>query len=94
MVPETEGKDTSTKDIEDKTRRRTIIPRSNNHTITNNHQQLSFVVALCLSQRVVSSPANSKRSIAYRITRVLTNDKFVMVFRRLEQSEYWINEYP
>ena len=55
-----------------------IVTRTNNHSIVNNEEQLAFVVILHLSEGV---DGLAQGSITFSITRHLTDDELVMVFR-------------
>ena len=76
----------SPQNIEDKARGWTIVTRTNNYSIANKEQQLAFVFILDLSEEVDDL---AQGSTTFSVTRHLTDDELVMVFRSACRTKVW-----
>ena len=74
----------SPQNIKDNARGWAIVTRTNNHSIAKNEELLSFVVILHLSKGVDDL---AQGSVTFSVTRHLTDDELVMVFRSTSGSK-------
>ena len=73
-----------TEDIEHDARCWPIVTGTDNHTVADNDKELALVIVLRLSEGV---DRLLERSVTFRITRDLTDDELVVVFRRTRGTE-------